>query len=115
MGKWAALTLCLCLLAACTLPAEPVRQAPAVTLIADGETRTLHSATARTVRDLLAEAGVTLDADDRVEPAEPTLIENGLTVRVVRVEERTESERSEVPFQRRTVRDASVPAGETRL
>lgn len=114
MGKWAALTLCLCLLAACTLR-PTLLQPPAVTLVADGQTRTLRSGTALTVRDLLAEASIALDADDRVEPAEPTLIEDGLTVRVVRVEEHTESERSEVPFERRTVRDASVPAGETRL
>ena len=114
MGRALPLVLCVALLAACAAPAEPALQPPQVTLIADGQTRTLRSS-ALTVRDLLAEAGITLDADDRVEPAEPTLLEDGLTVRVVRVEERTESERREVPFERRTVHDASVPAGETRL
>jgi hypothetical protein len=106
--------LCVAVLAACAAPTELALQPPQVTLIADGQTRTLRSS-ALTVRDLLAEAGITLDADDRVEPAEPTLLEDGLTVRVVRVEERTENERREVPFERRTVHDASVPAGETRL
>lgn len=56
-----------------------------------------------------------LDADDRVEPSEPTLIEDGMTVRVVRVEVRLETEQRTIPFQRRTVQDTSVPQGETKL
>lgn len=85
-----------------------------VTLVADGQTRVLATE-ALTVRDLLAEANITLDVDDRVEPVEPTFIVNGMTIRVVRVETRTEVEQREIPFERRTVRDASIPAGETRL
>jgi hypothetical protein len=85
-----------------------------VILTVDGETRTLAT-DALTVRDLLAEAAVSLDEDDRVVPAEPTFIEDGMTVRVVRVGVRTEAEQQEIPFERRTVRDASVPAGENRL
>jgi len=85
-----------------------------VTLIADGETRTLATE-ALTVRDLLAEAGITLDEDDRVAPVEPTFVEDGMTVRVTRVEVRSETEQREIPFERQTVRDASIPAGETRL
>ncbi|MBU0704610.1 MAG: G5 domain-containing protein, partial [Chloroflexi bacterium] len=58
---------------------------------------------------------VTLDEDDRVTPVEPTFVEDGMTVRVIRVEVRTETEQREIPFERQTVRDASIPAGETRL
>jgi hypothetical protein len=86
----------------------------AVTLVTDGETHTF-STEALTVRDLLAEAGVTLDEDDRVAPVEPTFVEDGMVVRVIRVEVRTETEQREIPFERQTVRDASVPTGETRL
>ena len=109
MVKWAALLLLLLSLAACAPDS-----ARSVTLVADGETRTLTTE-ALTVRDLLAEAEVTLDEDDRVVPVEPAFVEDGMTVRVVRVETRTESERREIPFERRTVRDASIPVGETRL
>lgn len=86
----------------------------AVTLIADGETRAVTT-DALTVRDLLAEADLTLDEDDRVEPVEPTLIEDGMTMWVIRVDVRTETEQREIPFERRTARDASIPVGETRL
>ena len=109
MSKRTALLLLLFSLAACAPDSSP-----AVTLTADGETRTLTTE-ALTVRDLLAEAGIALDEDDRVEPVEPTFIEDGMAIRVVRVEVRTEAEEREVPFERRTVRDASVLAGETRL
>ena len=108
MSKWITLLLLLSL-AACA-PAG----SRTVTLIADGETRTLTT-DAFTVRDLLAEAGVALDEDDRVTPVEPTFIGDGMTVRVIRVEVHTDTEQREIPFERHTVRDASVPAGETRL
>jgi len=109
MGKWVALSLLLLSLAACVPDS-----ARTVTLVADGETRALATE-ALTVRDLLAEAGVTLDEDDRVTPVEPTFVEDGMTVRVIRVEVRTETEQREMPFERQTVRDASIPVGETRL
>jgi Tol biopolymer transport system component len=109
MGKRIAILLMLLALAACA-PAS----APTVTLVADGETRTLATE-ALTVRDLLAEAGVTLNENDRVEPVEPTFIEDGMTIQVIRVEVCTETEQREIPFERQTVRDASIPTGETSL
>lgn len=109
MGKWATIILLLLWLTACVPD-----NGRSVTLVADGETRTLATE-ALTVRDLLIEAGVTLDEDDRVVPVEPTFVEDGMTVRIIRVEVRTETEQREMPFERQTVRDASIPAGETRL
>jgi resuscitation-promoting factor RpfB len=110
MGRWIALLSLLLALAACAPPAN----ARAVTLVVDDETLTLNTE-ALTVRDLLAEANVTLDEDDLVTPVEPTFIEDGMTVRVIRVEVRVETEQREIPFERRTVGDASIPADETRL
>jgi len=109
MGKWIALLLVVLLLAACTSDSSRT-----VTLIVDGETLAVGT-DALTVRDLLAEVDVILDGDDRVVPVESTFIEDGMVVRVIRVEVRTETEQRELPFERRIVRDASVPAGETRL
>jgi len=109
MGKWTALLLLLFSLAAC-VPDSP----RTVTLVADGETRTLAT-DVLTVRDLLVEAGIALDEDDRVVPVEPTFIEDGMTVRVIRVDAHIETEQRQIPFESRTVRAATVPAGETRL
>jgi len=111
MAKWTALLLLLLALTACVPDSAGV---PSVALVVDGDTRTLATE-ALTVRDLLAEADVALDEDDRVVPAESTFVEDGMTVRVIRVEVRTEVEQREIPFERRTVRDASIPADETRL
>jgi len=114
MGKWVVhlLSVLLLSLTAC-MSAGPVGSRT-VTLIADGETRTFTT-DALTVRDLLAEAGVKLDEDDYVAPVEPAFVEDGMTVRVTRVEVRTETEQREIPFERRIVRDASIPTDETRL
>ena len=109
MVKWVVFLLLLLSLAACVPDSSY-----AVTLVADGETRMLAT-DALTVRDLLVEAGVTLDEDDRVVPVESTFVENGMSVRVIRIETHTETEQIETPFERRTVREASIPAGETRL
>lgn len=109
MGKRVVLLSLLLLLAACTPDG-----APTVTLIADGQTRSLTTE-ALTVRDLLTEASITLDQDDRVEPAETSFIEDGMSVRVIRVDVETEVEQQSIPFERQTVRDASVLAGETRI
>lgn len=109
MGKSLAISLVL-LLAACSVPDS----SRTVTLVADGQMRVLATE-ALTVRELLAEAGVALDGDDRVEPVEPTFIEDGMIIRVIRVETRIEVQQREIPFGRRTVRDTSIPTGETRL
>lgn len=99
----------LLLLAACN-PIGPMR----VTLIADGETRTLTT-DAQTVGELLTRAGISLDEDDRVVPPETVLLTDGMTVRVVRVENRTETVQQVLPYGRETVRDATIPVGQTRL
>jgi hypothetical protein len=112
MGKRVVLLPLLFLLIAC-VPSTP-EGIPTITLIADGETRDLVTE-ALTVRDVLTEAGVHLDENDLVVPVETAFVEDGMTIRVVRVDERTETEQHETPFDRQTVRDASVPAGETRL
>jgi hypothetical protein len=108
-NRWVALVLLLGLVAC-----APTTDARIVTLITDGRRRTIATE-ALTVRDLLTEAEITLDAEDRVTPAEPTLINDGMTIRVIRVETRTEKERHEIPFDRRTVHDTSIPDGDTQL
>ncbi len=98
-------------IAACTaLPSTPRR----VTLVADGEQRTFQTE-AQTVRALLDEAEVTLEPLDRVTPPETTALTDGATVQVIRVTQHTTTLTETVPFERRTVRDANLAEGETRL
>lgn len=114
MAKSISLTiiaLLLLLVSACA-PAPP--GALTITLIADGETRTVTTE-AQTVHDLLLQEGIALDEDDRVSPPENTFLTNRLTVRVVRVTVQTDTEERIIPYGRETVRDATLPAGETRL
>jgi len=85
-----------------------------VTVIADGKTTALATR-ALTVRDALAEAGVTLGEIDRVTPSEFTPLTDGVTVTVVRVTEQFGIEEVIVPFEKQTVRNEGLPAGETRL
>jgi len=101
--------LVLALLVACA-PIGPYT----ITLVADGETRRLTTDT-QTVADFLAQANVTLDQDDRVEPAEVTFLSDDLTVRVIRVEVQRETVQQVIPYGRETVRDMTIPVGETRL
>ena len=99
------------LLSACAPLPQPPRR---VILIADGERRVLETEAA-TVGELLDEAGLTLEALDRVEPPETAQIEDGMTITVTRVLQQTETVTETIPFGRQTVRDASLPQGEQRL
>ncbi len=108
--RWGCLFLFLCCLVACALDTD----GRTLTLVADGETREITTEVV-TVGDVLVEADITLGPEDWVAPAEPTIVREGMIIRVVRVETRTELERSQLPFDRRTVRDPSIPRGDTRL
>ena len=85
-----------------------------VTIVADGETTPLTTR-ALTVRDALSEAGITLGERDRITPSEFTPLADGLTITLVRVTEKFDIEEIIVPFEKQTVRNEGLPAGETRL
>lgn len=85
-----------------------------VTVLVDGQRRVI-STEARTVRDVLQEAGVKLGDLDRTEPDLYVEIEPAMTITVVRVEERFISERRVLSFAHRTVKSEGIPEGETRL
>ncbi len=99
------------LLAGCvTLPRAPRH----VTLVVDGTQRQIETE-APDVRSLLSQAQVTLSGLDRVSPPETASLQDGMTVKVTRVLQYTETFTEPLPFGRRTVRDATLPEGETRL
>jgi hypothetical protein len=68
-----------------------------------------------TVREALAEADVTIDADDRVEPDLWVEVQEGMTIRVIRVQEETIVEREVLPYREQTIKSEAIAVGETRL
>jgi hypothetical protein len=98
--------------AACGQP-QPIR----ATLVADGRRYVLKvtSASAVSVRHLLAASGIELGSLDRVEPDLYVEVSPDMTVVVTRVEETFEAERQVLPFARKTMRSEAIPEGERRL
>jgi hypothetical protein len=109
------LTCIILSLAACTAP-KPVAGSARVTLVADGtRTPVTADAPAWTVRDVLRQANVTLNELDRVRPPESMGISDGMTITVTRILQHTETQTQTVPFTQQTVRDASLPAGQSKV
>jgi len=106
---WAALVF----LVACAAPKpNPVR----ITLVADGNHTPLTAdAPGATVRDVLRQADITLNDLDRVRPPESVAISDGMTITVTRIIQRTETQTQTIPFTQQTVRDATVPAGQSKV
>lgn len=86
-----------------------------VNITADGETQTLVLPQGQTVRDALKAASITLGELDRVRPPETTQLQSGMAITVTRIVQQTESVTQTLPFETQTVRDASIPSGETKL
>lgn len=91
-------------------PAEPMQ----VTIVVDGGQRVVQT-TGATVRDILAENGVTLGELDRVEPDLWVETTPDMAIIVVRVEEKLDAIREIVPFRHKTVKSEAMAEGETRL
>ncbi|TNM61069.1 DUF348 domain-containing protein [Streptomyces sp. NP160] len=83
-----------------------------VQVTVDGATTPVTS-TATTYADLLADAGVTLGADD--EPSVPLAdaVVDGTAVQVVRVVKQTVTEDSEIPFETQTTESGDLYKGDT--
>lgn len=99
------------LLAACSqsLPESANRGPVTVRLQVDGRDHRLTTDTA-TVRELLDEAGISLDEADEVTPPLYTPLEEGLEITVVRVKEETETILRNIPFERKIVRNETMNA-----
>jgi len=71
--------------------------------------------TARTVAELLTDAGVTVDADDRVSPAPDTVVTGGITVTYHKVDVAQVVEDVAIPMPTRTVDNADLLRGESEV
>lgn len=102
------------LLAGCAAP-QITQSQITVSLTADGKAFQLQVPAGSTVQEALQRAGVELSSLDRVEPPTYTLLSDGASIRVIRVREEFEVEQVVIPFERQTLRNETLPEGETRL
>lgn len=69
------------------------------------------SAIGGTVADVISLAGITLDADDYVEPSPETQLEDGMEIAVYKVEVKTETRNEVIKYSTETVSDDSLEIG----
>ncbi|HSL29618.1 MAG TPA: G5 domain-containing protein [Anaerolineales bacterium] len=106
--------LALTLLAGCRSP--QVSEADiTVNILADGQTRTVTVPAGSTVSQALQSEGITAGDLDRVDPPAYTVLGDGASIELTRVEEVFETEEQIIPFERQIVRNETLPEGETRL
>lgn len=86
-----------------------------VSLIADGETRTVTLPAGSTVAQAFQNANISIGNLDRTTPPPYSVLNSGDSVTLIRVTEVFETEEQVIPFERQIVRNESLPEGETRL
>ena len=86
-----------------------------VVITADGTTHRVRVPAGSTVQQALEQANITLGPLDRVTPPPYTLLTDGDSITIVRVEEKFETQEEVIPFERQTLRNEGMPEGETRL
>jgi len=86
-----------------------------VSLVADGETKTLQVPSGSNIQQVLETVGITPGNLDKVEPRTYSIVSEGLVIRVTRVREEFQTAQSIVPFERQTVRNESMPLGELQM
>jgi resuscitation-promoting factor RpfB len=102
------------LLVSCRSP-QVTSAAITVRITADGETRNITIPAGSTVTQALQSADITVGNLDRTDPPPYTVLSNGDSIELTRVEEVFETEEQIIPFERQIVRNESLPEGETRL
>lgn len=86
-----------------------------ITITADGESRPIALPAGSTVAQALQAAGISAGSRDILEPPLYTVLNDGDSIEVIRVEEIFETEEQIIPFDKQVVRNESLPEGETRL
>jgi Tol biopolymer transport system component len=87
----------------------------AVRITTDGETRDITLPAGSTVSQALQAANIAIGSLDKAEPPLYTVLNDGDSITLIRVEEKFETEEQVIPFERQVVRNESLPDGETRL
>ena len=86
-----------------------------MTIHVDGEQKVIDVPVDSTVQSAIEAAGITLTNLDRTDPPSYMLLRDSETIIITRVEEKYEIEEVIIPFERQTVRNESLPEGQTLL
>ncbi len=86
-----------------------------VTIKADGQEQKVQVPAGSSVQQALQAAGIQLGELDRTEPAMYALLNDGDTIRVIRVQEKFTISEEIIPFERQVLRNEALPEGETRI
>jgi hypothetical protein len=86
-----------------------------VSVNVDGAERQVDVPSGSSVQQVLQAAGVQLNSLDQVNPPSYTTVTEGTSISITRVTETFEIEQIVIPFERQTVRNETIPEGETRL
>jgi hypothetical protein len=114
-GLLVVLLIILMVITACTSPTATIPATIHVQIIADGDTRQLEVPPGSSVQYALDAAKINLSELDRIDPQSFSILAEGSTIQVTRVREEFEIQESTVPFERQTVRNESLPEGQTVL
>ena len=115
---WIGLLASLILLSGTACSSPPQTPEPAelsIQIEVDSEVVTLTVPAGSTVEEVLTAAGITLSGKDRTEPAQVISLGEDSRVRVIRVEERIETEQVIIPFDVIRQPTETMPAGQEKL
>ncbi len=93
---------------ACASP-QATQQMIDVDITADGRTFNIQMPVGSTVQQALDQAGLRLNALDRTEPPAYTVLSEAANIRLIRVTEEFDVEQVVLPYERRTLRNESLP------
>jgi hypothetical protein len=102
-------------LVACTPQTASTPASIQVKIAVDGSTLSLAVPPGSSVEYALDSAKISLGELDRIDPTSYSILADGDTIRVTRVREEFEIQETTISFERQTVRNESLPEGQTLL
>lgn len=101
--------------AGCSVAKPSSQNTITVTIMADNKQTNIQTLPGITVQEALDQAKIKLDTLDRVDPPSFTILSDAMTIKVTRVREEFQVEEESIDFERQTVRNESLPEGQTLL
>lgn len=115
LPKIAIFTLLALALAGCRLSPGPSAANITITVIADGASRQVQIPEGSSAEVALKNGAVTVGALDKIEPPLYTVVNDGDTIKIIRVTEKFETQQNVIPFERQTVHNESMAQGANQL